>query len=57
MIKVEEWRKNDFAQSLFANLLPEVLDYVQCNFLPEDLFPEEDLTIWAKEHGYVKEVE
>lgn len=36
-------------------LLDEVLDWVQANFAPDEVFSEDDLKLWAKDNDYVKE--
>lgn len=35
----------------------DVLNYIQSNFDPEDVFDNGELDDWAIEHGYVKEEE
>ena len=30
-----------------------LLDYIEDNFVPENIFSDEELGVWATEHGYV----
>lgn len=31
----------------------ELIDYIDMNYCPEDVFSEEKLRTWAKENGYI----
>lgn len=31
-----------------------VIDYLQCNLHPDDVFEKEELEAWAEDNGYVK---
>ena len=43
-----------FCRSIIAqgSLLHEAIDWIQNNLHPEDVFPDEQLHLWAKEIGY-----
>lgn len=38
-----------------ADLLDRVVEYINDNLRPEDIFSDEELGEWATDNGYVKE--
>ena len=33
----------------------EIIDYIQSNYFPKDVFKAEDLKEWAEQNGYIEE--
>ena len=52
------WQEDEkFADDLFNDMLPKVIDWIKENMAPEDVFREADLKEWAEEKGYELEDE
>jgi len=40
-----------------SEFLELILEYIGENFVPEDVFSEKQLSQWAEDNGYVKEID
>ena len=51
----EDNAATDFLVRLLSIDFGDVLEYVQQNYQPEEVFSETELDDWATENGYIKE--
>ena len=47
-------QEDDFKDAVFADVLDNMIDWINDNLAPEDVFDEEILNDWALENGFVK---